>query len=202
MTLTTDTSGWAGLFRDAFRRSLNAMVLTDDQRILVDVNPAFERLLDRPRRALVGHHLYDLVEGGAWATGSEWRAALARDETTGEAGLLRSDGGVVRVQFAAYPEKVTAQRLVLFVALRISRAGRHFRKEADVEPSGGELTVRELEVARLIALGASGPEIAEELSISHNTVRAHAQKAMTKVGARSRAHLVAKVLGEGMVLPK
>ena len=53
---------------------------------------------------------------------------------------------------------------------------------------------------RLVALGNSGPEIAEELRIAHDTVRTHARNAMTKVGARSRAHLVAKALGEGLVL--
>ena len=47
---------------------------------------------------------------------------------------------------------------------------------------------------------ATGPEIADELMISHNTVRTHAYNAMTKLGARSRAHLVAKALGDGLVL--
>jgi len=55
-------------------------------------------------------------------------------------------------------------------------------------------------VIRLIAHGASGPEIADELGISHNTVRTHAANAMDRLGARSRAHLVAKVLGDGTVL--
>ncbi len=56
------------------------------------------------------------------------------------------------------------------------------------------------EVVRLVALGRSGPEIAEELGIAHDTVRTHVRNAMTKVGARSRAHLVAKALGEGHAL--
>jgi DNA-binding CsgD family transcriptional regulator len=53
---------------------------------------------------------------------------------------------------------------------------------------------------RLVALGASGPEIADELIISHNTVRTHVRNAMIKAGARSRAHLVARAIGEGLVL--
>ena len=46
----------------------------------------------------------------------------------------------------------------------------------------------------------TGPESADELHISHDTVRKHVRNAMTKLGARSRAHLVAKALGEGHAL--
>ena len=58
------------------------------------------------------------------------------------------------------------------------------------------LSEREREIVRLVALGSTGPEIADELHIAHDTVRTHVRNAMTKVGARSRAQLVAKVLGE------
>ena len=51
-----------------------------------------------------------------------------------------------------------------------------------------------------MALGYTGPEIAAELHISHDTVRTHVRNAMEKTGARSRAHLVAKVLGNGIAL--
>jgi DNA-binding CsgD family transcriptional regulator len=61
------------------------------------------------------------------------------------------------------------------------------------------LSAREREVVRLVAAGATGPEIADELRIAHDTVRTHARNAMAKVGARSRAHLVAKALAEGHV---
>ncbi len=65
---------------------------------------------------------------------------------------------------------------------------------------GEPLSSREHEVVRLVALGASGPEIADELVISHNTVRTHVRNAMSKTGARSRAHLVARVIGDGTVI--
>jgi DNA-binding NarL/FixJ family response regulator len=64
----------------------------------------------------------------------------------------------------------------------------------------GTLSRRELEVLRLIALGYSGPEIAAELDLAHDTVRSHVRNAMRKAGARSRAQLVAKALGEALVL--
>ena len=61
------------------------------------------------------------------------------------------------------------------------------------------LTARELEVVQRIAHGDTGPEIADELHIAHDTVRTHVRNAMAKVGARSRAHLVARSLGDGLV---
>jgi DNA-binding CsgD family transcriptional regulator len=51
-----------------------------------------------------------------------------------------------------------------------------------------------------VALGSTGPEIADELQISHHTVRSHVRNSMDRLGARSRAHLVAKVLAEGHAL--
>jgi DNA-binding CsgD family transcriptional regulator len=65
---------------------------------------------------------------------------------------------------------------------------------------GESLSKRELQIVRLIAAGRTGPEIVDELHLSHNTVRTHVRNATTKLTARSRAHLVAKVLGEGILL--
>ena len=42
--------------------------------------------------------------------------------------------------------------------------------------------------------------MADELHISHDTVRTHVRNAMAKLGARSRAHLVALVLADGQAL--
>ena len=56
------------------------------------------------------------------------------------------------------------------------------------------LSAREREVVRLVAHGHTGPEIADELGIAHDTVRSHVRNAMDKLGARSRAHLVAKTM--------
>jgi DNA-binding NarL/FixJ family response regulator len=64
-------------------------------------------------------------------------------------------------------------------------------------PTTAPLTRRECQVIELIADGVSGTEIADELHISHATVRKHVFNSMKKVGARSRAQLVAKVMAEG-----
>ena len=48
-----------------------------------------------------------------------------------------------------------------------------------------------------MSLGRTGKEIADELHIAHDTVRTHVRNAQGKLGARSRAQLVAIALGEG-----
>ena len=194
--------GWAALFASAFRQSKNPMVLVDDRRRIVETNAAFLRLLGRKRDTLVGHHLYDFIAGGPLVAEAEWREMLAQERFAGTANLLHENGSEIAVQWAGHTEVATGHRLVLFVALSTSRWGNHFRRHTDNGPTKGKLLGRELEVVRLIARGETGPEIAAELGIAHETVRTHVRNAMTKLGARSRAHLVAKALGDAHVRPQ
>jgi DNA-binding CsgD family transcriptional regulator len=53
------------------------------------------------------------------------------------------------------------------------------------------LTPTEAEIARLVAAGRSNPEIAAELFLSRDTVRAHVSRILAKFGARSRAEIAA-----------
>lgn len=191
---------WAGLFSAAFKQSRNAMVLVDSHRCHVDVNGAYLKLLGCKRSELIGRPIYQFIGGGPLMSPAEWRAALRKGEFAGEAELRPADGSRVRVQWAATTEIVTGRRLVLGVALNTSRWGPRFRRTMTPEQENAMLSAREREVVRLVALGNTGPEIAEELRIAHDTVRTHARNAMVKVGARSRAHLVAKALGHGLAL--
>jgi DNA-binding CsgD family transcriptional regulator len=176
------------------------MVLLDERRRHLDANGAYLKLLGHGRDELLGRPIYHFVAGGPVASPEEWAAALLAGEFTGEVDLLPADGSTVSVQWAATVEVVTGHRLVLFVALSTSRWGRRFRRDIRPESESGALSGREREIVRLVALGRTGPEIADELHIAHDTVRTHVRNAMTKVGARSRAQLVAKAIGDGLVL--
>jgi PAS domain S-box-containing protein len=194
------TEGWTGLFSSAFTHSRNPMALIDGQRRHVDVNGAYLRLLGYSRDRLLGRPVWELVRNGPQYQEAEWAASLAEGRFTGESELISADGEVVAVQWGATVENVTGRHLVLFVALSTSRWGSRFRREPAPESPGVALSAREREIVRLVALGASGPEIADELVISHNTVRTHVRNAMIKAGARSRAHLVARAIGDGLVV--
>jgi PAS domain S-box-containing protein len=191
--------GWAALFWTAFKGSRNAMVLLDEQRCVVEVNGAYLQLIGYQRDALIGRAIWEHIRGGPQMTQREWLATIARGEFTGQAALVRADGTTVVVQYAGHTEVVTGHRRVLFVALSTSRSGRHARRESEPAEQSA-LSAREQEIVRLVAAGESGPEIAAQLHISYTTVRTHVRNAMTKVGARSRAHLVAKALGDGHAL--
>ncbi|MFL5780785.1 MAG: LuxR C-terminal-related transcriptional regulator [Thermoleophilaceae bacterium] len=185
--------GWAGFFWNAFQRSRNGMTLLDDQRRVVEANPALVALLGTRHDALIQHPVWERVVGGPLMTEGQWRVALGRDEFSGTAELARDDGKTVTVQFAGHPETVTGRRYVLAVVLFQTRSR---RRRARRRSEHGRLTDREREVVQLLSEGRTGPEIADELHIAHNTVRTHVYNAMTKLGAHSRAHLVAKALGE------
>ncbi len=195
-----DQGEWAGLFSAAFVQSRNPMVLLDSRRIQVDVNGAYLNLLGYRREQLIGQPIYRFVPGGSALTDPAWKALLDTHQFSGDQKLLAADGTTIAVQFAATTEVVTGHRRVLVVALSTSRWGPRFRRNIQDVHEPEKLSPREFEVVRLVALGRTGPEIAEELRISHNTVRTHTRNAMEKLGARSRAQLVAKALGEGHVL--
>jgi DNA-binding NarL/FixJ family response regulator len=61
------------------------------------------------------------------------------------------------------------------------------------------LSAREREVLRLLAAGGSYAEIGGELFLSPDTVRAHAQRAMSKLGARTRTQAVAVAMRKAMI---
>jgi PAS domain S-box-containing protein len=192
-------SGWMTLFFNAFRRSKNAMVLLDEQRRVVEVNGAALQLAGRRRAELIGRHAWEFVVGGPVYSEREWKAALRESEFAAVGDIRRGDGGRVTVECACHPALVTARRLVLFVAVTTNRRGRQPRVEAAGARDAIPLSARELDIVRLIAEGASGTEIAEELQITHNTVRTHVRNSMKKLDTRSQAHLIAKLLGEGLL---
>ena len=64
---------------------------------------------------------------------------------------------------------------------------------------GGELSDREMEVLRLIALGHTQADIAERLYISVRTVESHRAHIHQKLGLRTRADLVAFARQAGLL---
>ena len=188
--------GWSSLFWSTFKRSHNPMVLLDHRRRCVEVNGAFVRIAGYPRKTLLGMPVWQIVKGGPRATESEWKEFIGGGEFLGETELVAADGTIVGVHFAAHPATVAGHRVVLFVTLDSARQGRFRRAEPDVGEME-ELSKREREVVHLVALGHTSREIADELHISHDTVRTHVRNAQVKLGARSRAQLVAIALGEG-----
>ena len=68
-------------------------------------------------------------------------------------------------------------------------------------PGVSLLTTREREVVTLIAAGLSNDEISRKIYVSPSTVKTHAARSMTKLGARDRAQLVVFAYQAGLVRP-
>ncbi|HEY7935296.1 MAG TPA: response regulator transcription factor [Solirubrobacteraceae bacterium] len=64
---------------------------------------------------------------------------------------------------------------------------------------GGELSERETDVLRLIALGHTNSEIALQLYLSVRTVEAHRAHLQHKLGFSTRAQLVRYALDRGLI---
>jgi DNA-binding CsgD family transcriptional regulator len=59
--------------------------------------------------------------------------------------------------------------------------------------SSGELSTRERDIARLVAQGASNPEIARSLFLSRKTVERHVSNILAKLGVQNRTELAGKL---------
>ena len=50
----------------------------------------------------------------------------------------------------------------------------------------------------VVAMGMTSRQVADELTVSVETVRTHIRNALAKTGTRTRAQLVAQVMGKGL----
>ena len=67
-------------------------------------------------------------------------------------------------------------------------------------PSSAEsLSDRELQVLRLLDSQLSGPQIARELFVSHNTLRTHTKHIFTKLDVTSRRAAVLRARESGLI---
>jgi DNA-binding NarL/FixJ family response regulator len=159
-----------------FYRSVNPMLVADDQRRYIAVNDAACNLLRRTREELLSGGIEDVtppenLEGMEEA----WNAFLTAGSLVGSYLTI----------FVVHPE---GQREVVEPAM----------DEIDPE-SVPALSPREVQVLEQLALGFRGTEIAEALGISPDTVRVHVRNAMRKLGARTRAQAIGIAMNKGIV---
>ena len=103
-------------------------------------------------------------------------------------------------------KNVTGDELVN--AIRAAQAGRptlapevtqDFILSAREPQVGEDLTAREREVLTLMVEGLSNPDIAERLTVSRATARAHVSNILAKLGVSNRAEAVALALRKRLV---
>jgi PAS domain S-box-containing protein len=182
---------WERLFWLVFERTSNPIILLDDKRQIVEANDSAFSLFGADRQDLVCRSMADRIRPEERSvSASEWEEFLGSGEYSGTRTLVRTDGAEVRIDFAARMAVIEGRRLAIYVVARDDPSCLPSQALAGHLP----LTDREREVITLIALGRETAEIAEELHISPETVRTHVRNAMSRLGAHTRAQLVAIAL--------
>ena len=92
----------------------------------------------------------------------------------------------------------------LLDTIRAVRSGKKFihgevAAELATHATDDMLTEREIEVLSIIAAGNSNKLIADQLSISEETVKGHVKSILSKLGAKDRTHAVTLGLKRGII---
>lgn len=159
----------------------------------------------RPDVILLDYHLpgYDAAELiprlRALSPGS--RIVVLTGDTS-DATLMRG----LRAGVEGYLTKERALDDVLEALRRVADGERYLTDEQEArtralsgEGTGDALTERELEILRCMAQGKDSQAIADELTISANTVRTHLQNIFSKLGVHSRLEAVAAANARGLL---
>ena len=212
----------AARLRTAFECVSNPMVLVDDQRWCVTANAPACGLLALVPEEVPWYRLDDFSSTPDRERVDEfWQAFLANGAMEGWYQLPLPSGGFLPIEFSATANVLPGRHLSVIVprpdkaasAIAKPSPDRHAKASTSViaaartewirvAPRNTDqvaLTQREREVLGLIAGGLQGGRIAERLVLSADTIKTHAQNAMAKLGAHTRAHAVAIALSTGQI---
>lgn len=119
---------------------------------------------------------------------------------------MRSSPFVVIHVFRDVSQQKHLERLVQRLVSSVTTSAWRERPEGSADPPGvaapGNLTLREVEVLRLMASGASTKAISDRLCISAATVKNHTRHILGKLDAHSRLEAVAVASRHGLTWPE
>jgi non-specific serine/threonine protein kinase len=130
-------------------------------------------------------HFWDLAGARVIATSPMWR--LHHEAVTRATDMLGDK------RFEALFARAAGQRSDEVVAYAASGAHESADHESAALRVPGQLTVREHEIATLVAQGLSNRQIAEKLFVSRRTVDAHVEHIFGKLGITSRVMLAIRL---------
>jgi DNA-binding CsgD family transcriptional regulator len=196
----------------AAARAEAAWLRGDTERIAAEAESGYTLAVSRNDPWLAGEVAYWRWRGGrgndiplerlaepyAAMIRGEWAAAAEMWQRLGspfERALALSDGDeAAQLQALALFEELEATAAVTLLRRRLQDRG-----VLDAPPTprrralaADDLTPRELEVLRLIAGGLSNPAIANELTISVGTVKAHTASIYSKLGVNNRVQALSR----------
>ena len=112
--------------------------------------------------------------------------------------------GVLRAGALGYVRKDATPETLLAAVRAVARGRTYIDPSIDrtgrvTSPDADDLTARETEVLRHVALGLSNREIAAALSVSEETVKTHVTHVLAKLNADNRAQAIVQALKRGVV---
>jgi PAS domain S-box-containing protein len=174
-----------------------ALMAADDERRIVRVNRRWSVMTGYERERAVGVRVDELLAPES-RPGIEmrWGDLLSTGLATARIVMLRADGARLAMRYGACANVLPGVHVTACLAepgqdarmLRPARARR-----------AGQLTRREQESLRLVAMGMTTTAAADQLGISPETVRTHVRNAMNKLGARTRAQAIAVAMRDGEI---
>jgi DNA-binding CsgD family transcriptional regulator len=186
--------------RRAFDRSQIPMLIVDNERRYKEANAAARLIFRMSLRELRENRIDDLTaEEDRPGMEEAWAELFERGSVSGRYFVTFKDASTLWVFYAALANVLPGQHLIVFVPA--DWPGDELEEmQPDVrEEVRGPLSPRQLDVLRLVALGANAAKIATELSISEATVRTHVKNVLERLGAQNRAHAVALAMASGLL---
>jgi DNA-binding NarL/FixJ family response regulator len=188
LSVVAEAGDGAEALEIALREEIDLAVLDVSMPRLTGLQVAAELHTRRPelRTLMLSVHdseqyFFEALKAGA--SGYVLKSAANRD-------LIEACRAALRGQPFIYPTAASA-----LVRDYLDRASRG--EETSTDP----LTLRELEVTKLIAEGLTSDEVAETLMIAKNTVNRHRDNILEKLGMRNRVELTRYAIKRGLVEP-
>jgi len=190
-------------------RSLKAYLESFPDLKVIGIAPSGEDLLDHLDTWKPQVVLQDLLLPGGMDGIETTRRILERAPSTKVIALTASTDegrmmGVLRAGAVGYVRK-DAEPEILLAAVRAVARGKTYidpsvsRQILHAAVPPADLTLREIEVLRQVALGRSNKEIADTLFISDETVKSHVGNLFSKLQVENRAQATVQALKRGMV---
>lgn len=190
-----------------FREGLRTIISSQPDMVLVAQAANAEQALAEFRKHCPDITLMDLRLPGT--NGTDTLITILGESPSARIIMLsmsEGDGEIqraMRAGAAAYLLKSMPNEQILSVIRSVHAGKKHVPPEVAArlaEHLGEEnLTVRELEVLRLIRDGHRNKQIADELGIAETTVNFHIKNLVEKLGANDRTHAVTIAIRRGLI---
>lgn len=180
------------------KQALDAVASIDPDVALMDLHMPVMDGIEATARITAQHPRTKVVVLTTYADDVSIHGALQ----AGALGYLTKDSGredIARAVLAAAAGQSVLDGEIQRRLVSAATAARPVPIPESASPTPDNLTMREVEVLRLIAAGRSNAQIAAELFVSEATVKTHINHLFAKTGARDRAQAVRYAYRHGLV---